>query len=69
MNTNINRENLRFAIDFGIQSLYIPVKGVTVEKADYNEIDEINHLLSIEKDIAREEDFEAEKSAAEIFAG
>lgn len=67
MNTNINKENLRFALDFGIQRLYVPVQGVTIERADYNEIDEINHLLSIEKDIAREEDFEAEKAAAEIF--
>ena len=69
MNTNINKENLRFILDFGIERLYVPAHGVTIEKADYNEIDEINHLLSIEKDIAREEDFEAEKSAAEIFAG
>ena len=69
MNTNISKENLRFILNFGVKRLRVPAQEVTIEKADYNEINEINHLLSVEKDIAREEDFEAEKSASDIYAG
>ena len=66
---NLNKETLRSALNFGVKRLHVPVQGIIIERADYDEIDKINHLLSIGKDMAREEDFEAEKSASEIFAG
>lgn len=64
-----SKDALGFVFDFGFESISVPAQGVTREEADYNEINEINHFLSIERDIDREEDFKAEKSASGVFAG
>ena len=64
-----SKESLGFEFNFGFESLSIPTKGVVREEADYAEIAEINRQLSEERDIQREEDFYAESSARDIYAG
>lgn len=68
-NVEINEENLRFILNFGIKRFRAPAAEVKVERVDYAEIDEINHLLSKERDRQREEDFYAELSAKDFFVG
>lgn len=68
-NLEINEENLRFVLNFGITHLRTDAAEVKVEKVDYAEIDEINHLLSKERDRQREEDFYAELSAKDFYVG
>lgn len=63
-----NKENLKFALEFGIKRLRVDADGVKFEEADYAEIAEINHLLSEARDRQRKEDFYAELSAKDIYA-
>lgn len=64
----INAENLKFAQDCLVTRLENQAENVTIEKADYNEIREINHQLSKEFEQMRQEDAEAEAHAWEIFS-
>lgn len=66
---SFSKEALGFEFNFGFESVSIPAEGVVREEADYAEIAEINRQLSEERDIQREEDFYAESSARDIYAG
>lgn len=66
---SFSKEALGFEFDFGFESICVPCEGVVREEADYAEIAEINRQLSEERDIQREEDFYAELSASDIYAG
>lgn len=67
---SISREELEVLFNkYGPKPLLEPAKGVVIERADYAEIAEINRQLSEERDIQREEDFYAESSARDIYAG
>lgn len=62
-------KKLDFKFDYGFESISVPTGDVTIEEADYAEIDEINAFLSKEIDIDRYEDALAMLSARDIYAG